>query len=167
MIYQTVKSKYIYIYIYYVFPGLIITCMFSVMTCELVRPCKLPTAIIPIALVRLLAGVRTKMLLQVRALQIGLVAIGEIALEISGPGSVTGVANTCGGIVQQADRIKMTHAGIQLTTSGTQYVGNGLRTHAEVVWRAACEPLIPEVGFGLEHFKIANIDRLSFWSGCF
>ena len=45
--------------------NIIDTCMLSIVTRELVRPCKLPAAIVPIALVGLLAGVRTKVLLQV------------------------------------------------------------------------------------------------------
>ncbi len=57
--------------------------MFSVMPGELVGPGELPVAIVPRALVGLLARVRANVLLEVRGLQVGLVAVGILALEVA------------------------------------------------------------------------------------
>jgi len=57
-----------------------LSCMFSVMSCQLIGPCELPLAALPRALVRFLTGVGPLVSLQVRALGVYFVTILKITL---------------------------------------------------------------------------------------
>lgn len=51
-----------------------VTCVFSVMAGKFIRSCKLPSASLPVAMVRFLSSVRSQMSFEMRTLGVGLPA---------------------------------------------------------------------------------------------
>lgn len=76
-----------------------VTGVFPVVPGQLVRAGELPPAALPRAVVRLLAGVRAQVGLQVRALRVGLVTPGVgarvVGLAFATPGSATAFLWLC------------------------------------------------------------------------
>lgn len=86
--------------------------MFPIMSSKLIGPGELPITVGPRTLIRLLAGMRSIVLLEMRALEIGLCTTGISTLEIPRPSSSRGSSSgrrrriaRCGVISRGADRI--------------------------------------------------------------